>query len=278
MSNQYLAEGVCTLPGGLMWEDRWLGEAELQPLTGYEEDWLAQHPGAPSALAVTKLLSACLVRLDEVPASREMASRLLCGDRDYLMVQLRRLTFGETFSAVVGCPACGAKMDIDFRADEVPVTCHPQTTLIYEVTLTNGDGASRTVRFRLPTGADQEAVVDLPLEQASEILLARCLEDHSDAPLTPDEQASVSEAMEHLAPALDLELDLVCPECQQAFVAPFDTTTFFLRELRMSHQQLLREIHLLALYYHWSEAEILRLTRARRRTYLALLSDATRQE
>jgi hypothetical protein len=36
-------------------------------------------------------------------------------------------------------------------------------------------------------------------------------------------------------------------------------------------RRLLREVHELARAYHWSEADILRLDRRRRRRYLALL-------
>jgi hypothetical protein len=61
-------------------------------------------------------------------------------------------------------------------------------------------------------------------------------------------------------------------------VLPFDTTAFFFNELRLAAGQLLREVHALALHYHWSEADILNLTRDRRRTYLSLLADALRRD
>jgi hypothetical protein len=77
---------------------------------------------------------------------------------------------------------------------------------------------------------------------------------------------------------LEVELDLTCPECSLTFLAPFDTTAFFFHEMQINGDQLLREVHLLALYYHWSEAEILSLSRDRRRAYLGLLSDAVRQD
>ena len=43
-------------------------------------------------------------------------------------------------------------------------------------------------------------------------------------------------------------------------------------------EELLHEVHALAFYYHWSESDILRLDRRRRRTYLALLNESLRQE
>ncbi|MGH7620647.1 MAG: hypothetical protein ACREPM_25830 [Gemmatimonadaceae bacterium] len=38
--------------------------------------------------------------------------------------------------------------------------------------------------------------------------------------------------------------------------------------------RLIEEVHVLALHYHWSESDILRLTRAKRQRYLALLERA----
>src|SRR5262249_46205651 len=135
----------------------------------------------------------------------------------------------------------------------------------------------RAVRFRLPTGGDQEAVLGLELASAADALLARCLLADG-PPLAPGERAAVVEAMDRLAPQIDLELDLKCPECTRAFVAPFDTTAFFLHEMRINGRQLLREVHFLAFYYHWSEADILSLRRDRRRAYLALLRDTLRPD
>jgi hypothetical protein len=37
-------------------------------------------------------------------------------------------------------------------------------------------------------------------------------------------------------------------------------------------ESLYREVHLLAFYYHWTESEILSLTRSKRQRYLALLA------
>jgi hypothetical protein len=267
-----LREGSVVLPGGLVAEGGLLSAAELRPLTGREEEWLAAHPGTPSARAVTWLLGACLLRLDGAETTPELVRRLLVGDRDYLMLQLRRLTLGDRVSAVIDCPACGAKMDVDFNAEDVPVERRPQTAAVYTLDL---DG--RAIRFRLPTGGDQEAALGLEPASAADALLARCLLEDG-MPLTAGERAAVVETMDRLAPQIDLELDLKCPACTQVFVAPFDTTAFFLHEMRINGRQLLREVHFLAFYYHWSEADILSLRRDRRRAYLALLRDALRPD
>src|SRR4051794_5031601 len=120
------------LPGGLVDDDgRRLATAGLRPLSGREEEWLAAHRGAPSAPAVTRLLGACLVRPDGSVAGPGLARRLLIGDRDFLMLQLRRVTLGEDVRAVVTCPSCAVRMDVDFRVDDVPIQRRPQPAPSY---------------------------------------------------------------------------------------------------------------------------------------------------
>jgi hypothetical protein len=269
------SHAVFQLPGGLVLDGRLEQTVELRPLTGLEEDWLASHPAAPSALAVTEVLASCLVRLGDRAASPSLVSSLLVGDRDFLMLQLRRLTLGDRIQAIVECPTCAARADIDFNASGVAVEHRPQTTGTH--TYRCGE-PPRDVVFRLPTGADQAAVVHLPLGEAAAVLLERCLLDDGDRPLSQEERAAVTDEMERVAPRADIELDVVCPECGHEFLVPFDVPAFFFREMRLAGRQLLREVHLLALYYHWTEPEILRLERSRRRAYLDLLSETMRTE
>lgn len=266
------------LPGGLLYGERCLTEAELRPLTGREEAWLAEHPHASSAEAVTNLLAACLLRIDDQPSTIGTVRSLLVADRDYLVLQLRRLTLGERLSATLDCPSCGAWMDVDVDATAIPVERRPQTAQVYSLALTADDGTGRTARFRLPNGADQEEVARQAPETAIDTLFARCMVDDGGAALTQRERDTIAKAMEELAPDVELQLDLICPECGETFEMPFDVTSFFFAELRAQQSQLLREIHHLAFHYHWSEADILGLPRSRRRAYLSLLSEALRRD
>jgi len=274
-----LSKTTFELPGGLVLEDgRRLSRVELQPLTGREEEWLAAHPGVSGAKAVTRLLNTCLLGPDGEPLDSRQVLRLLVGDRDYLMLQLRRITLGDRFHAVIVCPVCDAKMDVDFTADEVPIERRPQKEASYTLDMDSEPERYRMVRFRLPNGGDQEAVLGLDVENAVATLLDRCLMDTGGMPLSLTERNAVSNAMEQLAPEVNLELELICPECGHSFVEPFDITAFFFQEMRVNAHLLLREIHHLAFYYHWNEVNILSLTRERRRAYLALLSEALRQD
>jgi hypothetical protein len=272
------------LPGGWLIGERpeqcrRYDSAVLRPLTGHEEEWLARHHGVPNAVRTSRLLNACVSSLDDEPPPRDVARNMLVGDRDYLILQLRRLTFGDRVLAVADCPGCGSKMDIDFDSAAIPIERGAPIAADYEIELSAEAGLpGRALRFRLPCGGDQEAVLGLDVETAADKLLERCVLSPAVAPLAADEKARVIAAIEARAPRVELELDLGCPECGHAFVMPFDTTAFFLDELRITAGQLLREVHFLAFYYHWTESQILDLGRDRRRTYLSLLSDTLRQD
>lgn len=255
---------------------RRLGRAELRLLTGYEEEWIAGHADTANALMTTKLLSDCIVRLDEMPADETMVRRLLVGDRDFLILQLRRMTLGERFAAVLNCPACNAAMDVEFSAQDIFVEPRPQSAAIYNWQSKDPARSGRPIRFRLPNGGDQETVTELAADQAVKNLLDRCLIDDGGKPLSPDEREAVINEMNRLTPQIDLDLDLSCPECLHAFTSPFDCTAFFFSELRAQSRHLTREVHYLALHYHWSEADIMNLRRDRRRAYLALLNETLR--
>ena len=226
-----------------------------------------------SSARVTRLLSSCLVSLGGEPVTTGLIRKLLVGDRDYLMLQLRRLSLGDEVNAVLNCPACSAPMDVSFRASEVPVEWRPQKALSHTMA-----AGTREIQFRLPTGGDQEDLLGKNPEEAAEELLDRCILDEGGCALSSQERAAVVDEMERVAPRVELELDMTCPECSHSFVAPFDTTAFFFDEMRANSRQLLREVHTLAFYYHWSESEILGLRRERRREYLGLLGEVLRQE
>ena len=145
--------------------------------------------------------------------------------------------------------------------------------------------ALRVVTFRLPNGADQEAVSPLLDENealALTALLARCIQgiglvsppaEEQIAGLSPLARAEIEAEMERLAPKVDLDMETSCPECGRAFVAPFDLQRFFFGELRTDSDLLYREVHYLAYHYHWSEREIMEMTRDKRRKYIEVLAD-----
>lgn len=271
-----------TLPGGVLDE---LGTrhrvAVIRPLTGHDEELLASA-AAPAAVLVTRLLARCTERVGAVAMTEQVARDLSVGDRQALLLALRQATFGPRVAAVVVCPwrDCGRRMDIDFAIPDIPVTQAADLLPEYQVTLSSGgddaaERAERVVRFRLPTGADQAAIGELALSSplaALDTLLERCVAGGKTG-LSPRDKAEIEQAMRAEAYGPQLTFDATCPECRRTFTLPFDIQDFFFGEVTGSLELLLRDVHHLALHYHWTEGEVLGLPRERRQRYLQILAD-----
>jgi hypothetical protein len=274
-------------------------EVELVPLSGCEEERLAEATPTTNAAALTVLLSRCVHRLGTIsPISEDMVRHLLIADRHYLLLKLREATFGEHVQATVQCPwdACRKKVDIDFSLHDIPVRESAEKGPLYtrelspEAALSNEPGEHcREVVFRLPNGEDQEAIAPLVEENEAEalaVLLARCIRRlgplHDPGPevmhrLSPLARAEIERHMDVAAPHVDLTLEAHCPECDHEFTVPFDLQGFFLAECQTSRDLLYREVHYLAYHYHWSEQDILALSREKRRKYIAILAEELRR-
>jgi hypothetical protein len=288
------------LPGGYVDADcQLLREVELAPLSGRDEELIAaQQPIANPAL-LTVLLSRCVLRLGPVrPVSEDLARRLLVVDRQFLLLKLRQITFGDHVQATVQCPweACRKKADIDFSLHDIPVRESEEKGPLYTRELSPEAAFSneheeqyREVVFRLPNGEDQEAIAQSIEEDETKglaLLLARCIRRLGSLcdpgpevlhRLSPLARGEIERHMEEAAPQIDLTLAAHCPECEREFVVPFDLLGFFLSECKTSRELLYREVHYLAYHYHWSEHEIMALPREKRRQYIALLADELRR-
>jgi hypothetical protein len=282
--------GTGTLPGGY-WDER--GELHrtvaLRPLTGHDEEMLTAAADGPTRAAlVTTLLSRCLTRLGDLDAvPDEVARRLLVGDRDYLLLRLRQLTFGDQVHADLHCPwpGCGRQVSIVFAVSDIPVHEPPHRAPRHRVALSEAAApGGRVLDVRLPDGSDQEALASWAARAegtALSALLRRCVlssnlpGDDCVGELSPRARAEVEAELERLSPSVERTLETVCAECGRTFSVPVDVTRFFFGPLRTDAALLYREVHHLALRYHWSEPEILGMSRAKRQVYLDLLAEET---
>ena len=264
-----------TLPGGCWRNGAWQRDALLRPLRGKDELFLAEEAeGLTPARRTTLTLARCLERLgDEAPVSDETARSLTAGDREALLLHLRRATFGENVTSVLRCPRseCDERMDLELRVADLLVPPAESPAPVHEATI-----GGHVVRFRLPNGGDLEEAALLALRDvnaAARLVLERCVVDHggADADTLARELPAV---MAERDPQAELVLHLVCTRCERPFTALFDTASFLFGELAARRGSLYREVHQLAFHYHWSEADILGMTAARRRRYLELLTEA----
>ncbi len=298
----------CQLPGGLFdtagVRQR---EAELAELNGRAELLLSEQTMSDLPTLTTLLLSQVLRRINSLTVENHdqtavaLARSLLVADRHYLLLKLREATVGDHIQLTIVCPqpTCQAKIDIDFRTSEIPVKEGDPAGPCYSILLSPlaaqesrliqaeaADLHARQILFRLPNGADQEAlapILAVDEAQAAHLLLQRCIQrigTHAGPPtsaeiaqLSPQAQTEIELAMEAAAPQVALTMEGECPECGQAFVRPFDLASHFLQELCRGADLLYREVHYLAYHYHWSEREIMEMPKAKRRKYIRVLAD-----
>src|SRR6185369_10660156 len=89
--------------------------------------------------------------------------------------------------------------------------------------------------------------------------------------LSPQVKLEIEKKMSELAPRAEIDVETECPECQHPLNTQIDVASLFLDEVAGGLDSLERDVHILAWHYHWSEDEILAMTRPRRRRYVALV-------
>jgi hypothetical protein len=178
-------------------------------------------------------------------------------------------------------PECKEKMDLDLNVRDLLLQPYSQNGEWHLARL-NDNGHVYDVRFRLPTGADQEAVSGLAqtdLNAASSMLLRNCIggiarEDGSTVEVISQSlETQLSSMMSDLDPQAELMLNMICPACSKNCSVIFDTASYLSKEMASHMEHIYREVHMLAFYYHWSESDIMGMTQKKRERYLDLLDE-----
>lgn len=227
--------------------------------------WEQGQGAAPPERALLLLAAA------QPEASPSALAELPLGSRDARLFELRERLFGRALGSLSTCPHCGeqVELDLDSQALRSPEASASELEL---------EAEGCRLRFRLPTGGDLLACADCAdAEAAEERLLSRCLLELTRgeaglgiAELPPAVLALLLERMAAADPGADLELELACPACSSSWRSALDIASFLWTELQDWALRVLREVHLLATAYGWSESEILALSPWRRRFYLEM--------
>lgn len=289
-------KSIIKLPGGYVDAKGIIHqEAEILPLSGLDEELLANHQNGESASLVTLVLSRCVKRIGKIsPISGQLIRNLLVADRQYLLLKLREATFGERIYANLFCPwpDCGKRMSLDFSIYDIPVIDSEDKGPTFSMDLSSdavfiADNGERFTKvfFRLPNGEDQETISPLLAENESKalaLLLERCILRIGSfknpgrkgiQKLSPLARLEIEKKMEEISPKVELNLETSCPECERDFTVPFDLQDFIFGEFRTDLDLLYREIHYLAYHYHWGEREIMEMPREKRQRYIEVLAD-----
>lgn len=194
--------------------------------------------------------------------SAERCAGIAIGARDAAILRLRRATFGNSLAGCTNCPDCGEEHEFDLDVERLQAGASPRED--GEIVLGSG------LRFRLPNSGDLAVVarhndVDAAVRQ----LLQRCC---LNAPSGIDWSQSLADEVERAMTALettaDIELRFDCVACGRVWHDRLDVAGWVWEEVSARARRLLDEVHALAMYYGWSEQQILALSDARRDAYL----------
>ncbi|RZU35934.1 hypothetical protein EV284_3417 [Streptomyces sp. BK022] len=174
------AGGNFTLPGGYVLGGDYASaryDAEVRELTGADEEALTKARSGGIGKFVSTLLQAGTVSVAGMKATPALLSELLLGDRDMLLLEIRRATYGDEVEwEHYSCPWCGEEFHLTITLDEIPVRrLDDPSKRVFEVELRRG----RKAFVRLPVGSDQEALLAVA-ERATDseqntLLLSRCI-------------------------------------------------------------------------------------------------------
>jgi hypothetical protein len=206
--------------------------------------------------------------------SFEDLSRMHIGERDALLLDLYEMAFGPMLECETTCPGCSEKLELNMRTNELRA---PNPNLFQISAKLCLDGYD--VSFRLPNSYDLNAAsFCTDLASAKQVLIERCiLKVHKDgkdyrASELPDAVIdAISGRMEEMDPQANIQIGLICPSCRLRWSIPFDVLPLLWSEVDAWAKRTLREVHLLASTYGWSETEILEISRLRRQAYLGMI-------
>jgi hypothetical protein len=204
-------------------------------------------------------IAGCYTDLD-----RERLAAMSIGERDALLLRIRRMISGNRLAGLCACAACGGPNEFDLDADALPEPSAPPDGVI-AVKL-----GERTLRARLPNSFDLAAVADTPdEEEAIRALVRRCLIDDGEIGDGAIEEAvaAIDGAMEAAEGIAGLKIAFSCAACGAANSTPLDIAGFLWAELSERAQRLIADVELLASCYGWREADILAMSERRRTLY-----------
>jgi hypothetical protein len=224
------------LPGGFLASDGTIiRTAEVRELTGFDEEALAK--AGSSAKVMSILLQRGVVKVGDEKPTQETFTGLLAGDRDALLLAVRRVTYGAEVEYQLMCPFCGQTIElaVDLAKDVEYKRLEEDAERRFVVDLSNG-----TALVALPNGGAQRALLQAEGKTFAElntILLRHCVLEIDDFPVVNEDSVrklkikdreTILEELAKRAPGPDLNgVKKACPSCEEDIDLPLTLTGLF---------------------------------------------------
>lgn len=231
------------LPGGYIDEQRKVHrQAVIREMNGFDEEAMAHAMKSTKPMAfLDEALRRCVVQIGEHEVNERMLDNLLVGDRNWLIIGIRRATYGDEWETGFTCPKCKSDSDVIFDlASDFDMKTVDSPIIEFELSKSGSK-----VKARFPNGEDQKAMMGssqgTTIPEVNSILLSRCLlevdgEEVIDMAQEPEQfvrsmsTADRREAIREITlnqPGPDLgEVKFPCASCGQETLVALDVARF----------------------------------------------------
>ena len=214
---------------------------------------------------------------------KKQLAEMSVGQRNYYLLKLRQLMFGSTIDSRINCPQCGTALEFKMNAGDImnslPRNHEEDETQTFSLTL---DGVRLIFR---PLNSRDLAALDQCRDTAGarRILLENCIIDIIDT-LDNGEKKELKELADSITfslgekmasqydPHVEIAFRMKCALCHLEWKTFFDIVSFLWSEIQAQARRVLHEVHLLARFYGWREADIFAMSNARKQFYLEMVS------
>jgi hypothetical protein len=226
------------LPGGFLKDDGSLVKyAEVRELTGLDEEAISKAGSVGRALSA--MLQRGLVSIGQEPVSKNDLDKLLSGDRDAILLGIRRVTFGDVVEYSFPCPECRELLDVTVNLNtDIPVS--ELEDPINDRVFNYVSPSKGVIELELPTGSTQKKLIEnseKTMAELNTILLASCIRSINGIPSTgltsaltlgmSDREKLISEILKRNPGPRLSEVSTTCEACGEGIPLPMSLSDLF---------------------------------------------------
>jgi len=229
---------------------------------------------AARPVIISSILGECVARADGAAFSSGEIWAWTASRRLQALLTVVIRSQGPALDVGTTCPEpnCGELLELPVRlpdfehvGEHEPIRCSP--------------AGGTDLSLRLPTGSDQRYWLENGLTDAAALASRLVVGVDGVAPNSTWQVDSawldvIEATLSAADPLNDITIDSCCPHCGLRFNLELDLELELLTQLEHRQQALFDDVHRIASAYHWTEEQILRLSRERRRAYLARIDEA----
>ena len=215
---------------------------------------------------ITAVLAAVLDEIQGEKATPALVRRISAAGREWLLQRaVSHFRAGlEWFEGP--CSACGAMSDLMFSIDAIPRTAPGAGFPAVEIGTTLGLRS-----FEAPNGDHEERFALRTAEDPRRVFAALCgLSEMAEADairFDAEDLARIDTALEEMSPEIADRISVVCAVCGGHSEMVIDPLGFAFPSV----ESVLRDVHLIARAYGWTEEQILAMPIARRQAYVSMI-------